>query len=297
MACFRPLNGWRSRERNPKSGKRSIVFTMQQAHPDLPVTLACGQCIGCRLERSRQWAVRCVHEASLHERNCFVTLTYDRDHLPIDGSLDLRHFQLFMKKVRKEFGKGVRYFHCGEYGEKLGRPHYHACLFNLDFVDKTLWKKSDGGDLYVSETLNRLWGQGYCILGNVTFDSAAYVARYIAKKITGEAAADHYKGKMPEYTTMSRRPGIAHAWLDRYLSDTYPSDSVIMRGKEFRPPKYYDRQFELDSPEEFAKLKHKRKAEMLEPWDPENSTSRMVVKEKVQTLNLKSLKRSYEHED
>lgn len=295
MPCFRPLDGWRSRERTP-AGKRKIVFNKSLAHVDQPVTLPCGQCIGCRLERSRQWAIRCVHEATLHDRSLFITLTYDDAHLPGDQSLNKKHFQDFMKRLRKAFPQKLRYFHCGEYGEKLGRPHYHACIFNLDLPDKRLWKKTPGGDLYVSEKLNDIWGQGYCVVGDVTFDSAAYVARYITKKITGEGAETHYQGRLPEYTTMSRRPGIGKGWLDKWQSDTYPSDTVIMRGKEFHPPKYYDRQFELDSPSEFAKVKNKRRAAASDPWDPENSTSRMVVKEKVQILNLKTLKRSYENE-
>lgn len=314
MPCFRPLAGWRSRERNPRSGKRSIVFNAQQAHMDQPVTLPCGQCIGCRLERSRQWAIRCAHEATLWERNCFLTLTYDNDHLPSDGSLVKSDFQAFMKDLRhavfrrrrkfwtwnpiitSDRKKSVRYFHCGEYGESLGRPHYHACMFNLDFSDKKLWKKSAGGDLYVSETLNEIWGKGYCVIGAVTFDSAAYVARYIAKKITGDQAEAHYQGKLPEYTTMSRRPGIGKGWYEKYVTDCYPSDSVISRGREMKPPKYYDKQFELDSPKAFASVKNKRKAMTLEPWDPENSPARLLVKEKVQLLNLQSLTRSYENE-
>lgn len=296
MPCFRPLSGWRSSAINPKSGKRSITFTAQKAFRDMPVTVPCGQCIGCRLERSRQWAIRCVHEASLYENNSFITLTYDNEHLPKDGSLNKKHYQDFMKRLRKAYSQKIRYFHCGEYGEQLGRPHYHACLFNFDAPDKKLWKPSEGGDLYVSEKLNEIWGQGFCILGAVTFDSAAYVSRYIAKKITGDKAEGHYGPKLPEYTTMSRRPGIGKGWFEKYKTDCYPSDSVVMRGKEFLPPKYYDKQFEIDSPEEFAKLKHKRKASAPDQLDPEYGTLRMAVKEKVQVLNLKSLKRSYENE-
>lgn len=296
MPCFRPLSGWRSSAVNPKSGKRSIVFNAQKAFMDMPVTLPCGQCIGCRLERSRQWAIRCVHEASLHPDNCFITLTYNDRNLPKDGSLNKKHFQDFMKRLRKAFPQKLRYFHCGEYGEQLGRPHYHACVFNLRFPDQKLYRKLESGDLYVSDMLNEIWGQGFCILGSVTFDSAAYVARYIAKKITGDQAEAHYAGKLPEYTTMSRRPGIGKDWFEKFKSDCYPSDSVIMRGKEFHPPKYYDRQFELDSPVDFAKLKNKRKSEILDPWDWENSPSRLATKEKVQLLNLKALKRSYENE-
>ena len=133
MPCFCPLEGWRSKDRS-STGKRKIVFNPRDALRDMPVTVPCGQCIGCRLERSRQWAVRCIHEASLHEDNCFITLTYDDAHLPTDLSLNVSHFQKFMKRLRKRFGEGIRFFHCGEYGENFGRPHYHACLFTSDIL-------------------------------------------------------------------------------------------------------------------------------------------------------------------
>ena len=119
--------------------------------------MPCGQCIGCRLERSRQWAIRCVHEASLWPDNCFVTLTFDDDNIISSGSLVKADFQKFMKRLRKRFGKGVRYFHCGEYGDLLGRPHHHACLFNFSFPDRYLWSSSGGVNLYRSPTLEELW--------------------------------------------------------------------------------------------------------------------------------------------
>lgn len=294
MPCYRPLKGYRGREVNPATGKRSIVFRMRDGYYDMPVTLPCGQCIGCRLERSRQWAIRCTHEASLHERNCFITLTYDDAHLPPDHSLNVKHYQDFMKRLRFRFGEGIRFFHCGEYGEQFGRPHYHACLFNFDFEDKKLWKEVRGNKLYTSEALQELWPQGFSTIGDVTFESAAYVARYITKKITGEKAEAHYNGRKPEYTTMSRRPGIAKGWFDKYTSDVYPSDFVVLRGKKMRPPKFYDRQFEIAFPSDFAKLKRRRisSAKKLELVD-----QRLAVREEVQMLRFKLLKRGFENEN
>jgi hypothetical protein len=143
VTCYKPLLGYRAAERN-EQGKRPLVFNPSQGLVDMPIKVACGQCIGCRLERSRQWAIRCVHEASLHEHNSFITLTYNDENLPADGSLDVRHWQLFMKRLRKRHGSGIRYFHCGEYGSKHRRPHYHACLFGLDFPDKKLWMMRNG---------------------------------------------------------------------------------------------------------------------------------------------------------
>lgn len=268
----------------------------------MPVTVPCGQCVGCRLERSRQWAIRCVHEASLYEDNCFLTLTYNDDHLPKDRSLDVRAFQLFMKRLRKEHGDGIRFFHCGEYGPRYGRPHYHACIFNFDFADKKLWKITNEVPLYISENLCRLWPYGYSTVGAVTFQSAAYVARYIMKKITGDAAASHYEWvddqgevhqRKPEYTTMSRRPGIGKGWLEKYTSDVYPGDFVVLNGTKMRPPKYYDRQYEAAFPADFKKIRGARVRGAKEHAD-NNTRDRLRVREKVTEARLSLLPREVE---
>ena len=156
MSCYSPLIGYRSRFTNPSTGKRNIVFSLREALDDQVIKIPCGQCIGCRLKRSASWAIRCVHEASLHEKNCFITLTFNNEWLPKDGSLDVRDFQLFMKRLRKKYGEGIRFFHCGEYGEKFRRPHYHACLFNFDFPDREIWSVRRGFELYTSESLAEL---------------------------------------------------------------------------------------------------------------------------------------------
>lgn len=293
MPCFRPIKGYRSRIVN-ETGKRSIVFNPSHGFNDQPVNLPCGRCIGCRLERSRQWAIRCVHEASLYQKNCFITLTFNDENLPSNGSLDVKIFQDFMKRLREKFGAGIRFFHCGEYGENFGRPHYHACIFNFDFEDKYDWRKTQSGQtVYRSEMLEKLWPFGNSEIGDVTFESAAYVARYITKKITGPDADEHYQGRKPEYTTMSRRPGIGKGWFDMFTSDVYPSDAVVIRGKEIKPPKYYDRQFEIAYPTDYDKLKRirKQKAEDMAEKEPEN---RLVVREICQEIKNKQLKRGYE---
>lgn len=293
MACYHPLKGYRSKERNP-SGKRSIVFNAKEGFHDLPVDLPCGQCIGCRLERSRQWAIRCVHEASLYDDNCFLTLTYSDEHLPPGGSVVVEHFQKFMKRLRFEFAdRRIRFFHCGEYGDQFGRPHYHACLFNFDFADKKHVENSPSGEkLYESEVLNRLWNFGRARIGAVTFESAAYVARYITKKLTG-ARAQEYEGRRPEYVTMSRRPGIGKGWLEKFKSDVFPGDFVVIRGKKMKPPKFYNSQYELLEPGEYAKLKARREVAGSKHSD-NNTHDRLIVRKKIQLERFKKLKRSYE---
>ena len=207
MACFHPVKGYRSRTINP-TGKRSIVFTPSRGYMDMPVTVPCGRCIGCRLERSRSWAVRCTHEASLYEKNCFITLTYNQENLPLSGTLVVKHFQNFMKKLRRTYGPGIRFFHCGEYGEQLKRPHYHACLFNHDFPDKQYWKDIRDNKYYLSKSLEEIWGKGFCSITDLTFKTAAYAARYITKKITGEKADTHYE-------TMDPYLSLIHIWRCR----------------------------------------------------------------------------------
>lgn len=248
MPCYRPLYGWRSASVN-ESGKRSITFDRNSALVDQPVDVPCGKCVGCRLERSRQWAMRCMHEASLYEDNCFITLTYDDEHLPHDGSLDVGHWQKFMKRFRKAHGK-MRYFHCGEYGAEESRPHYHACIFGFRPKDLVLWKKSNGIPLYTSASLESIWKKGYVTVGDVTFESAAYVARYTLKKLDNDAQDGVYcfgnplNGEIyeraPEYTTMSRRPGIGSEFYKRHGREIHFNDSVIVNGREVKPPKYYD---------------------------------------------------------
>jgi len=290
VPCFHPLHGYRARTVNP-SGKRSIVFSSQEGFVDLPVSLPCGQCVGCRLERSRQWAVRCVHEASLYDRNCFITLTYSDEFLPHGGSLDKRAFPLFMKRLRKRFsGETIRYFHCGEYGDCSGRPHYHACVFGFDFPDKYVWSVRSGFPVWRSAILERLWKFGQSEIGSVTFESAAYVARYIMKKVTGVAAEQHYcvcdpvtgevVDKVPEYTTMSRRPGIGRAWFDKFKAEVYPADEVIVRGRSMKPPKFYDGIYEVLEPDASAAVSRARfLARSLEDETPERLSVREVCAE------------------
>lgn len=248
--------------------------------------------------------MRCVHESKLHKRNCFITLTYRPENLPEGESLDKVHFQNFMKYLRRDHGAGIRFFMCGEYGEKNSRPHYHACLFNFDFDDKQLFKVSNGFRLYTSETLSQLWSHGFSTIGDVNFETAAYVARYVMKKVTGEQAEDHYSkvnlstgeiiSVVPEYTTMSRRPGIGKGYFDLYKDEIYNHDSVVVNGKEVQPPKFYDGLFEKYSPKKSLKIKALRKfrAELAKD---NNTLFRLRVREIVKQSRISLLTRNYEN--
>ena len=268
MACFTPLEAWRFFD----ASSQSFKLTFKRGKAELPgcqrILLPCGQCMGCRIERSRQWAIRCVHEAQLHKENCFITLTYSPEFLPEDGTLVKEHFQKFMKRLRKRFGSGIRFFSCGEYGKKLQRPHYHAILFGFDFPDKELFCVRNGERLYISKVLQELWPYGISSIGSVSFESCAYVARYCTKKITGKKAKEHYGDRLPEFTLMSRRPGIAANWIEEFSDDVYPHDFVVTsKGKKVRTPRYYDKRMEIIDPETFSKTwgaRQERVAEFME---------------------------------
>lgn len=297
MPCYHPLSAYQCTD-------GSIVFYESKRHDTVKsLSLPCGQCIGCRLERSRQWAIRCMHEAQMHEQNCFITLTYDDAHLPSDRSLHYRDFQLFIKRLRKRYpGRRIRYYMAGEYGENFGRPHWHACIFGLDFDDKKLWKRTSANSLlYRSKNLELLWPFGYSSIGDVTFESAAYVARYIMKKVTGKNAFEHYQeidpdtgeitNRTPEFTKMSLKPGIGYEWYKQYTSDVYPHDYVVVRGKKVKPPKFYDKKYKIDNPYEFDELLYIREKSAKLNYE-DNTLERLAVKEQVAKAKLQKLKRN-----
>lgn len=319
MACYHPIRAWYGRTRS-ESGKRPLVFNARDAvHTGASVLIPCGQCIGCRLEKSRQWAMRCMHEASLYDENCFITLTYDEEHLPEDGSLRKEDFQLFMKRLRKHFKeRDIRFYHCGEYGTQCGRPHYHALIFGFDFYDKFPIQDSKTGlPQWSSFTLSRLWGKGFVTIGRLTWESAAYCARYVVDKITNkedyvDAKGDFhfganawYGGRLPEYATMSRRPGIGRPWLDKFFKDVYPDDCVFLRGGiEMRPPAYYQNVLSKKDAELFNEIKRRRVARIefempavarlsgATPFTRDNTPDRLEVKEKIKKRQIQSFNRS-----
>jgi len=207
-----------------------------------------------------------------------------------------------MKKLRKSLGsKKIRSFASGEYTDEKQRPHYHAILFNHDFSDKKFFKFTpQKNKLYTSDILSNLWGNGFCTVGNVTFESAAYVARYVMKKYTGPDAEAHYTrihpltGKavtvQPEFVTQSRRPGLGAPWLERFHTDVYPSDFVIERGMRMNPPRFYDQKL---TEEELTQLKRRRKAKGVpNKWN--GTPERLKVRAAVRDARIKSLKRKLE---
>lgn len=249
--------------------------------------------------------MRCMHEAQLHEFKCFITLTYDNEHLPRGGTLVKKHLQDFFKRLRerKEFAAlKIKYYACGEYGDETQRPHYHALIFGADFPDKKLYSRNAQGDsIFTSDLLDSIWSHGQCKIGALTYETAAYCARYVLKKAGKKFAAGHYEridletGEVitlvPEYAVMSRRPGIGADFYDRYASDIYPDDFVLHKGRKHKPPRYYDKLLERSNPARLAKIKIHRESKQADSAD-NNTTARLRVREAVKLSQISTLKRN-----
>jgi hypothetical protein len=354
MQCSKPLSGYLQHKAD---GKRKLQLN-KHADPDSEayIQVPCGKCLGCKLEYSRQWAVRLVHESNYWEpdQQHFITLTYNNENLPLHGNLVKKDYQDFMKRLRKHhvekygypdlnhkkeptIAYPMKYFHAGEYGKScrncgkskfyhgtnskckhwsptIGRPHYHAILYGSQFPDMELKEKSDSGKLlYESETLNSLWGKGFTTIGEVTFESCSYVARYVTKKIYGKDAHEHYKKPIKvdsetgevteffqmqkEYVTMSRgnryNPdnALSKKQMDYFKKDIYPHDRVVMyrtgESIPMRPPRYYDKLLEKSDPEMYDSVKEKRmlKAKEMKKETQESLDSKAeILEQRTQTL-------------
>lgn len=284
------------------------------------VPLPCGQCIGCRIDYSRQWANRCLLELKYHDSAWFCTFTYDDDHVPRTYypdpetgeaipalTLQKRDFQLLMKRIRKKFENDkIRFFMSGEYGSQTFRPHYHAILFGLHLDDLQPYKTvKEGGEYYTyynSPSLQECWPYGYVVVGEVTWESCAYTARYVMKKLKGKEAkfyVDH--NIQPEFCLMSRKPGIARQYFDENphcVEEQYINVSTPKGGKKFRPPRYYDKLFDIECPEKSAELKALRAKLAQQAMEAKLSNTSLdsyelrAVEEEKQSNRLKSLRRN-----
>lgn len=240
MKCYAPIRASRGAI-NPASGKQSITFDIHQAIGNR-LELPCGKCPACRADQAMMWAVRCHHEASLHEQNSFVTLTYNEASVP--PALVKADLQKFFKRLRHQYGP-FRYFACGEYGEQTRRPHYHALIFGHDFLGGA----EQVGEHYDNPLLTQIWGNGHTLVDPVNMATCCYVSGYVNKK----------NGDPDTFTLMSRRPGIGHQWLEAYADDLRRTGTVAIEGREYAIPKRYLAWQDESDPEYFSEVRESRR--------------------------------------
>ena len=249
--------------------RTDTYYDLQKKYGDSLVMIPCGQCEACIEQRTKSWAVRCCLEAAQYDDNCFVTLTYNQANLPSKGVCK-KDVQRFIKNLRNEFGAGIRYFGCAEYGS-LGRAHYHIILFNFFPKDaKCLTMSPYGGFYYSSKILERLWRTqkklndgkyhqlGFVSVGEVSFNSCAYVARYCMKKIGKELGI---VGVNPEFSFMSRRPGIGEHYFKEHFDSLLATDTIYGQfGGRFSVSsfRYFDKLIDKVDPEKLNDLKAQR---------------------------------------
>lgn len=208
---------------------------------DGTIKVPCGKCIACRIAKTREWTLRLIHEKEIHKHACFLTLTYDNDHLPSDLGLHKSDFQKFVKRLRKAIPDKIKYFACGEYGDQLGRPHYHAIILGWEppIGDLIHLGYRAGRQLYSSNTLVETWPFGFTTVGTVTKESCNYVTGYIRKKLNGKAGSERYGSKEPPFQLSSQGIGLSFA-----LSQ---AESIASNGTVESPtgprgvPRYYRR--------------------------------------------------------
>lgn len=283
MSCYYPLKAFvlGKREDNNKNIIKVVSADFDGSEYSnagfKQIGIPCGKCIGCRLDYSRTWANRMIAEASYYDSNYFLTLTYDDDHLPpkrdgsIINSLVKKDVQLFLKRLRKKLSdQKIRFFCAGEYGSLNMRPHYHLILFNCKLDDLKFLRENELHQPYfVSDTISRLWNFGFHIIANVNWDTCAYVARYVMKKQKGFGSSVYEKYNFePEFSTMSRKPGIGFNFYDDHKEELYAYGSLNISTRDgsklIKPCKYYDSLFDVEYPDVMSDIKDDRQKIMIE---------------------------------
>lgn len=288
MQCTSPLNvGFLP------DGKTLCFSDNKRSKEFAPFQLPCGKCLSCRLEKARQLAIRCIHEAQMHEKNCFITLTYSDENLK-SNKLNYSDFQLFIKRLRdkifrdykKSYGKEnwkllskeerkkhyeqikIGVLGAGEYGDRTKRPHFHAIIFNWEPTDRVHYRTTDNGDkIYTSQTLEKLWGFNDSNtrpneIGAVTFESAGYVARYATKKLKHGKDGEH------DYEPISKRSSknaIGKKWIEKYYDDVFNYGTIILpNGKKSGIPRYYENWYKKNHPEKWEQYLKTTKTKIID---------------------------------
>lgn len=297
MSCYHPLKAMKQVDLRTgefvkmqfidfkPAAKRNIKVergrTLLETYEEIP----CGKCTGCRMQYAENWAIRCILEARQWKDNCVITLTYNNEHLPKGKKIDpntgeileenvtlcKEDVQKFFKRLRKTYSKkynqnNIRFFMCGEYGDKRGRPHYHVILFNCYIPDQEFFKFNNNGfKIYNSKEIEKIWGLGDVKINELSYEMCAYIARYVLKKQKDKGSKEWYEcnGQVPEFTNMSRRPGIAYKYFEKNKEKIYETEEIWLQTKKtlkaYKPGRYFDTKFEQENEEEFKKIKAKRR--------------------------------------
>lgn len=302
MPCYHPSEVFvkrrlRAPTKTPLGGNPAVA--LQDTRPETdstatPVTVPCGSCLGCRADQAKDWALRLLHESEVQthpDASWFLTLTYAPEHLPENGTLVVEHISSFIKKLRKRSLNRVSYYAVGEYGDQTSRPHYHAVLCGPRFLDRRELSYRNGAPVYCSATVSSLWPFGNHELTSLTPGGCAYVAGYVRKKVKKRHEEEEYlrvdpsTGELvtllPEFSRMSRRPGIARAWIEKYWQDVYPRDFTLWQGRPMKPPRYYDKWMEANQPHIMEEVRYQR-------WlDSETiGDEKLIMKEKIHRARL-----------
>lgn len=299
MPCYSPLNGYYKRE----DGQSKFTIVGKQASFDAQLAqTSCGQCIGCKIQKAKDWGIRCVHEMQMHETSIFVTLTYENtpEKCYDNESLNPDHLQQFWKNIRKKLSpQKIKYYACGEYGSDKGRPHYHAIMFGIELDDRVPeFTTKQGETYYSSEKLTKSWGFGGVRFAAADIGTAIYISKYITKKHTGDLADTSYFShidtktgewveKIPEFTRMSTKPAIGLNWLKKYYNTEVVKGYLTHEGTKYRVPKYYKDELEKLSPSLHEELVHNILQHLPTHKEEADSYERLLDREKYAKTILK----------
>lgn len=340
MSCYKPLIRieWpiEMGQVLRKNGKITCKSTIMTEHEYFQKTggkmlynatkIPCGQCIGCRLDYSREWANRITLEAKKYKDNLcwFITITYDDEHLPLNqvknektgeiiqgATLCKKDLTDFIKRLRRHYEynynhQNIRFYAAGEYGETTKRPHYHICFFNLPIYTelKKLKNNELGQCIWTNEEIEKIWGKGFIAIAKQSWETAAYTARYMLKKQKGENADWYYKSQaiIPEFTQMSRKPGIAKDYYEKNKEKIYQNDEITLltgnKVRNIKPPKYYDNLYDIENHNEMEEIKLNRRinaqkrSEMELTHTTKTEAELRKIKENNTKQRIKKLKRS-----
>ena len=351
MTCYKPLirvedlTKWEKAQDGHKYHPAKIISTDKLEQYWTTFTMGhykyeqinCGNCIGCRIDYSREWANRGYLESLSYKNNYFVTLTYDDEHKPCEeelttsegitytdmdgiewnGILVPKDLQLFMKRLRsnmtRKYGQKtpIRFMACGEYGSKTKSPHYHLILYNLQLPADSFYNPRvnwENNIYYQNHIIEEAWTEGISNIAEACWETIAYTARYITKKINGEASEDYYamQGQIKEFFRVSNRPGIGKQYYEENKDKIYKNDQIMIRNNKgvhyIKPPNYYDMLFKKENPAEFEKIQKKRKKENIDQLKIKGQQTSLTlweqlqVEEETKKQKTSALKRNFERE-